>query len=98
MNQIEFDPKAFGLPASDDHGGDVCCAGCLDPAPRMMLRKVVVDPDAKVVRLADVYRVVAPVVEPGKDIDAGERVEFLPKGVVVKFVARSALPRPIDEV
>ena len=98
MDQIEFDPKAFGLPARYVSNADVGCAETLDPAPRMMLKKFIGDTRPKVVRLSDIYRVKQPVVEAGEHIHPRPIGKGREDRVIVKLVLDAALPTPINDV
>jgi len=57
MTEVSFDSNAFGIPASDDHRADVCGPGAGYAIPLMMGRKFFGQTAAKVVRLADIYRI-----------------------------------------
>jgi hypothetical protein len=96
MTQIGLDPHSFGTPASDDHCADVRGPGAGYVIERVMRRKFVGQTSAKIVRLSDVYRIPSVVrclmaedINTGNDVER-DRADF----EVLKFVGRSADPRP----
>jgi len=76
MTEVSFDSNAFGIPASDDHRADVCGPGAGYAIPLMMGRKFFGQTAAKVVRLADIYRIPSLICgELAKNVNATDGVE-----------------------
>jgi hypothetical protein len=96
MTQIGFDSHPFGVPASDDHGADVSGASPGYVCYPMVSRKFIGEASAKVVCLANIYRIPEPILPlMAKDVDARDGVEgHVSNPVVVKFVPRTARPEP----
>ena len=98
MTQIGFDiePPLGGVVSADDHCADVSGPGAGHIIPAFMRRRIIGKTDAKIVRLADIYRVPATVRgKTAEDVYAADGIPCdAPERKVLEFVRGSAGPVP----
>ena len=98
MAQIGLDGDSIlgGVVPAYDHCADVSGPGAGYILPPMMARKFIGEASAKVVCLADIYRIPAAVRGlAAEDVDAADRIERdVPEREVLEFIRRAAKAPP----
>lgn len=93
MNDVGFDIQSRLFPALDHERADVCGPEPGYAGPTMMRLKIIGDTSGKVVRLADIYRVIArEAVSSNENINSGQGFELAADIIYVKFVPGSRSP------
>jgi hypothetical protein len=95
LSKVGLDPETFALIHGDMQGAYVSSPIGNNAFPAMMRRKFIGETTAKVVRLANIYRIPSSVrPKLAKDIDSWSGQVDGSNGMMLEFIRRSALPQP----